>query len=270
MRGLTRYLRLLGSFGRLTLATELAFRGNFLLKVLVELLWLFILLVFYQTIFTFTRDVAEWNAHEYLFFIGAYYALEGFIETFFLENCTEFAELVRTGNLDLFLLMPLDEQFLLTCRKMDWSTAPKIGLGGLIMGNALLGMDWTFNGRQLLAFLVLFACGAALAYSFLVLLTAAMIWFVRNQSLMELWWLFTTLMRYPREIYRGGWAGLLGVLFWYLVPVLLVINVPASVMVMRFFDWRNIVLLVLASAAGLWLSRRFFYYALRRYRSASS
>jgi ABC-2 type transport system permease protein len=270
MKGLLRYLRLTVTFGRFTLATELAFRGNFIMKVLVELLWLLILLVFYKTIFTFTRNVAEWDAHEYLFFIGAYYTLEGFIETFFLENCTEFADLVRTGNLDLFLLQPLDEQFLLTCRKLDWSTAPKLLLGGLIMGDALVGMGWSFNAGQLLAFLVLFACGAALAYSFLVVLTAGMVWFMRNQSLMELWWLFTTLMRYPRQIYQGGWAGVLGVLFWYLLPVLLITNVPASVFVTKFFNPWNITLLVLSTLLALWLSRRFFYYALRRYRSASS
>ncbi len=34
MRSLAKYLRLLGSLARYTLARELAFRGNFLVKVL--------------------------------------------------------------------------------------------------------------------------------------------------------------------------------------------------------------------------------------------
>jgi ABC-2 type transport system permease protein len=92
----------------------------------------------------------------------------------------------------------------------------------------------------------------------------------RNSSLMELWWLFTTLMRYPREIYKGSWAGVLGVLFWYLIPVLLVLNVPARVFVTRFYDPWSIGLLLLATFLLLVLSRRFFYYALASYRSASS
>ena len=37
--------------------------------------------------------------------------------------------------------------------------------------------------------------GVAMAYGFLLMLTAASVWFMRNQSLMEMWWLFTTLMR---------------------------------------------------------------------------
>jgi ABC-2 type transport system permease protein len=268
--GLARYFRLLGSFARFSLANELAFRGNFLMKVLVELLWLFILLIFYDTIFRKTNTVAGWDSREYLFFVGCYYAMEGLIETLFLENCSEFADLVRSGNLDLYLLRPIDEQFLITCRKFDWSTAPKVGLGAVVMGYALAGMTEPVGAGQVLAFVILFVCGTALAYSFLLLLTSTSVWLVRNQSLMEMWWLLTTVMRYPRQIYKGPWAEPLGVLFWYVLPVLLVINVPVSVVVRRFFDPWGIALLAAATAAMLYLSRRYFLYALRSYRSASS
>ncbi len=79
MERLARYFRLLSSFARFSLANEMAFRGNFIVKVLVEVLWLGILLVFYDTLFTHTGDVAGWNAHQYLFFLGCYYTLEGTI-----------------------------------------------------------------------------------------------------------------------------------------------------------------------------------------------
>ena len=129
MSRVSRYFRLLGAFGRFCLANELAFRGNFLVKLLVEVLWLGILLIFYQTLFANTSNVGGWDAHEYLFFLGCYYALEGLIETLFLENAIDFADMVRTGNLDFYLLKPIDEQFLVTLRKIDWSTATKVPLG---------------------------------------------------------------------------------------------------------------------------------------------
>lgn len=266
-----RYLRLWSAFGRFTLANEMAFRGNFLMKVLVEILWLFILLIFYQTIFHYTSEVAEWNAAEYLFFIGCYYTMEGLVEWLFLENCMEFAELVRTGTLDFYLLKPIDEQFLVTFRKIDWSTAPKLLIGAGIMTVALRDMGWVFDPLRVLAFLVLFACGTALAYSFLVILTSSAVWMMRNQSLMELWWLFTTLMRYPREIYRGTrWVNILAVFFWYMLPVLMIINIPARIMIDKFFDPWNIVLMAVFTVLMLMASRWFFSFALRRYRSASS
>ena len=80
-----------------------------------------------------TSAIADWSEPQYLFFVGCFFALNGLIETLFLENCNEFAELVRTGDLDFLLLKPIDEQFLITCRKIDWSTAPNVLMGAGVM-----------------------------------------------------------------------------------------------------------------------------------------
>ena len=57
----------------------------------------------------------------------------GLIEMLFLENCNQFADLVRTGNLDFYLLQPIDEQFLVSCRTFDWSCAPNLLMGAGII-----------------------------------------------------------------------------------------------------------------------------------------
>jgi ABC-2 type transport system permease protein len=266
-----RYFRLLLAFARFGLMREFAFRANFLVKMFVEVLWLGILLAFYRTIFTKTSVVAEWQEAEYLFFVGCYFTLEGLIETLFLENCSGFADLVRTGDLDFYLLRPIDEQFLLTCRNIEWSSAPNVLMGGIVMGIALFQMNWAVNLWQALLFLTLFLCGTAMAYSFLLCLTSTSIWFVRNQSLYEMWWLFTSLVRYPKEIFtKSQWAGPIGQIFTYVIPILLVVNVPANVMAKTLFDPYLIGLMLGTTALLLFASRRFFQKSLRRYRSASS
>ena len=93
MFGLARYFRLFSAFSRFSLATEMAFRANYVMKVLVEVLWLGILLVFFDTLFNHTQAVAGWDSHQFLFFLGCYYTLEGLIETLFLENATDFESL---------------------------------------------------------------------------------------------------------------------------------------------------------------------------------
>jgi ABC-2 type transport system permease protein len=267
---MTRYFRLFAAFARFGLATEMAFRANFLVKVLVEVLWLGILLVFYWKLFENTTSIAGWSRSEYFFFVGCHYALAGMVETFFLANCTEFAELVRSGDLDQYLLKPIDEQFLITCRWIDWSTLPNVLQGVGIMVAALAVMDWTFEPLRLVLFLVLFACGCALAYSFLLMLSSTAVWLIRNQNLMEMWWLFTTLMRYPRAIYENGpWARPFGWFFTFIIPILVVVNVPADTLV-KAFDVRFIVWTIVAAAAMVLISRRFFRHALQSYRSASS
>src|SRR5581483_10634070 len=141
---MTRYVRLFFAFARFGLATEMAFRANFLVKLLVEILWLGILLIFYWKLFENTSSIGGWSRSEYFFFVGCHYTLAGIVETFFLTNCVEFAELVRSGDLDTYLLKPIDEQFLISCRWIDWSTLPNIMQGIAIMIIALAVMGWTF------------------------------------------------------------------------------------------------------------------------------
>jgi ABC-2 type transport system permease protein len=268
MAGASRYLRLVIAFGRFGLLGEMAFRANFLVKIVVELMWLTFLLVFYRAVFDKTSMVAGWNEAEYLFFVGCYFALESLVETLFLSNCNEFADLVRTGDLDFYLIKPIDEQFLVTCRNIDWSTAPSVILGVTVMGGALTQLNWVFDPLRAAIFIGVFLCGIAIAYGCLVFLMAASVWLVRNQSLWELWWLFTSLARYPREIYSGNWAPM-GWFFTFVVPVLLVVNVPARTMV-KGLEPAFLAYTALAATLLLFASRWFFQYALRRYRSASS
>ncbi len=264
-----RYVRLLGSLGRYTLYREMAFRGNFLVKVSVEVLWLAIMVAFYRTVFARTSTIAGWTEPQYFFFVGCFFALNGVIEMLFLDNCNEFAELVRTGDLDGLLVKPIDEQFLITCRRIDWGTAPNVLMGAAVMGIALYQMAWSFDPLRIAAFLITIVCGTAIAYSFMLVLTSMSVWMVRNQGLMEMWWLFSSVARYPREIFAGRWAEPLGLFFTYFMPILVVINVPANSMV-RVLDPWAVAVTIASAVVLLWLSRRFFQHALRSYRSASS
>jgi ABC-2 type transport system permease protein len=267
--GMGRYVRMWLGLARYGLIRELTFRGNFLVKIAVEVLWLGILLIFYRTVFARSDHVASWTEAEFLFYVGCHFALSGVLETFFLENCGNFADLVRTGDLDFYLTKPIDEQFLITCRTIDWSTAPNVLMGAALMVFALNALEWEFDPLRLGLFLVLFVCGVGIAYSFLLMLTASSVWLMRNQSLYEVWWLFTTLMRYPREIFMDSWAAPLGWFFTFVIPIMVVISVPANTMVKVLDPW-FIAFTMAAMVVLLIVSRRVFRTALQRYRSASS
>ena len=168
------------------------------------MLWLAILLAFYRTVFARTSTIAGWSEPQYFFFVGCFFALNGLIETLFLDNCNEFAELVRTGDLDFLLLKPIDEQFLITCRRIDWGTAPNVLMGAVRHGRS----PWSrWAGSST-------CCGSRPSWSrspaarrsptaSCCCLTSLSVWMVRNQSLMEMWWLFSSLARYPKEIFAG-------------------------------------------------------------------
>ncbi|MEZ6140226.1 MAG: ABC-2 family transporter protein [Zavarzinella sp.] len=266
---LLRYLRIWWALAKYGLIREASFRGNFLIKVVVEALWLVLLLIFYRAVFRQTSHVASWSESEYLFFIGCHYTLLAIIESLFLVNCGRFAEIIRSGEFDFYLIKPIDEQFLVSCRTVDWSTVPNmiLGISLMIYGTAQTG--WQVSCEAVLLFPLLMLCGVAIAYGFLLMFTSLAVWMTRNQSLFEIWWLFTTLVRYPKDIFTNTWAHSIGWFFTFLVPVMLVVNVPASSM-MKTFQPAFAVYMIAAAVLLLILSRIFFRYSLKHYRSASS
>ena len=122
-------------------------------------------------------------------------------------------------------------------------------------------------------FLVFYlACGVAIFYSLMITLAATSVWLGRNQTLYDFWFYITNFSRYPMEIYRGTVGGPLQWFFTFIVPVLIVVNVPARLMAKPFEaqNWPLAAFGLLAAAGSLAASRLIFTSAMRSYRSASS
>ncbi len=112
-------------------------------------------------------------------------------------------------------------------------------------------------------------------YSLMICLSATSIWLGRNQTLYNFWFYITNFSRYPMEMYNRGWGRPLYGFFTFVVPVLLVVNVPARLLAKPISPRTSEeLLLVIWAVAATFLSvvasRWVFKLALSSYRSASS
>ena len=115
--------------------------------------------------------------------------------------------------------------------------------------------------------------GVVILYCLMISLAATSIWLGRNQTLYNFWFYITNFSRYPMEIYSGSLAGdALRTFFTFVIPVLVVVNVPARIMAMPLEaqNWPLAVFAVFAAVGSLLASRWVFSRALLSYRSASS
>jgi ABC-2 type transport system permease protein len=202
--------------------------------------------------------------------MGTYFLIGSVVDTIFLEGCARFSELVRTGNLDFVLTKPVDEQFLLSFERIDWAEAPTaaMGLGLVTYSTVARGIEPTFE--LVAGYLLLVAAGVALLYSFMLMISSLSVWLVRSQWFLELWFMVMLFARYPADIYRGGiLASTVRITLTFVIPVLLAINIPARFGA-KYIDWPSGLLLIGVAAFLLFVSRQFFFFALSRYRSASS
>ena len=267
IRTSTRYLRVARSFAVNCLVRDMSFRADFLMRMVTDLMWYVMLVFFYHIIFTrMTSEIAGWTYDRMLVLLGTVYAGNKLFQGFFLGNCNELSEQIRTGNLDFVLLKPINPQFMVSLRYIDYSSLINVpvGLAMVVYGAVRLGID--FSPIVWAEYLLLLGAGVVILYALMFMLASTSVWMVRNEGLTMLYFSTTSFARYPAEIYRLRW---LSVILTYVIPMVVVANSPAKVLFGDLQAWAA-GYAVAAAIVLLWLSNRFFVLALRSYRSASS
>lgn len=272
------------TFARNSLVRDMTFRANFLIDCVTSVTWMAMNLGFYLLIFRYTRQIAGWDQYEFFAFLSTTMIVNSLVQSFFMPNCEELSELIRTGGLDFALLKPIDTQFLISLRKIEWSGLSNFAAGVILLGVSLYQMTHRATDPLVLSpvSLILYAffalCGVGIMYSTMISLAATSIWLGQNRSLYDFWFYITNFSRYPMEIYDGPWGSPLRLVFTFVLPILLVVNVPARVIAWPFgadavasaTTWYLCGFTLLATALSFAASRWLFQAALRGYRSASS
>ncbi len=267
------YLGVFLTFARNSLIRDMMFRANFIIEAISSVSWMAMNLGFYAIVYKKTDYIAGWGRYEFFVFIATTMLINSIVQTFFMPNAQELSELVRTGGLDFALLKPIDTQFLVSLHRVNWAS-----LGNFVVALVLLGYSVPriegveFSLWQLVLYPVYVMLGVFILYSVMIALAATSIWLGRNQSLYDFWFYITNFSRYPMEIYHGPWGTPLRQVFTFVIPILVVINVPARMMAWPLSAGQAplAVFAVLATAMSLLGSRWVFKKALWSYRSASS
>lgn len=253
----------------------MSFRSNFLIQAIAGTSWVFMNLGFFLLVFSFTNSIGAgtgWGKYQFFVFLSTTLLVNSLIQMFFLPNMQEFSEQIRTGSLDFALLKPIDAQFLISCQKMEWSSLANfaVGIGLLIYSRGRL--EYAPRAMEYVFYPLYVLCGVAILYSLMIVLASTSIWLGRNQSLYDFWFYITNFSRYPMEIYSGPIGGPLQWVFTFLVPILVVVNVPARFLAKPLEPGEGwlAAYAVIAAVASLAFSRWLFQRALHSYRSASS
>lgn len=280
------YLKVFLTFARNSLIRDMTFRTNFILQCISSMSWTAMNLGFYVIVFSHANSIGQgtgWGRYEFFVFLATTWLVNSLVQAFFMPNAQEFSELIRTGNLDFALLKPIDTQFLISFTKVEWSSLANfvMALGVLIYSLIKLSQaeenPLQIHPISVLLYIGFLAVGVIIMYSVMVALASTSIWLGRNQTLYNFWFYITNFYRQPMEIYQTGvWGWSLWGLFTFVLPILVVVNVPARILAKPLrpesasWEWGLAGFALIAAVVSLFASRWVFKKALLSYRSASS
>ncbi len=265
-----RYFEIYAIMFRNSLIREMSFKANFLLWILVEALWFLGQIVFIEVIFQYVNAIGDWTKWEVILLIGTHQLISQIFQAFFYLNVVNIPEMVRTGKMDFMLLLPIDTQFAVSTRQFGFDSVINAGVSVAIIGLALSKLGIHPSAAQFLLYAAAVGFGITIHYSIMFFLTTMSFWIVRAQGLVYGYYNLFNIARYPDSIFKG--AGVFKFVFSWIIPVILVANVPARVLIGASKGDLLSPLLHLGGATFvvLALNRFLWKLALSRYTSASS
>src|SRR6266481_3643247 len=267
MKGLRRYIEIYGIMLRNSLIREMSFKANFILWMLVEVLWFLGQIVFFSIIFGSVNRIGDWSKWEVVLLVGTHQIIAQLFQAFFFVNVANIPELVRTGRLDSLLVLPIDSQFAVSSKQFGLDSIVNAVLGAVVVCVSLFKLNVVPNALSILLYLVAICFGIAVHYSIMLGLAAVSFWIVRAQGLVYGYFNFLNIARYPDAIFPR----LFRVIFGWIIPVVIIANIPARLLIKSLGQpFPLMVHLVVASTVVFWLSRVFWRFALQHYSSASS
>ncbi len=263
-----RYLEIYWLMIRNSLIREMNFKANFLLWMVVEFLWFLGQIVFLEVLYGQVNSIAGWSKWECVLLIGTHQITSQVFQAFFYVNLAELPELIRTGRLDLMLLLPVDAQFAVSTRKFGMDNIVNALVGVAIVIFSLAHLHIVPSVQQIVLYVVAIAFGVMVHYSVLFGLATAAFWIVRAQGLIYGYFNVFNIARYPDSVFPFS---VFKVIFSYCIPVILVANVPARTLARALEEpWTGFVKLIAATVFIVAATRAMWRFALRRYSSASS
>lgn len=260
-----RYLKIYLLFIKLNYTRALVHRGDFFTGLSGSLAWGIFSIVAVYILSSRSSSIYGWSRGELFILIGVFNIIVG--SFFRMVNGANFETMsvnIQRGDLDSLLIKPIDSQFFLSFLH--------IKLHGLI--RFLIAIIYTvivFNLAHISftifsLFLAIFfgIVGFLIIYSTWYLVMTATIWFPDLYNLSEILYTADGITRYPPQVL---WA-MKAFVFLIFFPYTLVVSVPTKALIhkLTFLD----ALLAMGFACGLlFLSRKFWKFALRYYTSAS-
>jgi ABC-2 type transport system permease protein len=259
-----KYFGLFWSFFRASAISDLEYRLNLVMKIITDIIWYAAQLSVFEVLFRQTSSIAGWTLPTTRVFMGCLFLVDSVWMLIFHENLDKFSDKVRKGELDLLLAKPVNSQFMLSFQRMSTPYVFNIFMtAGYLMFalNQLPAVAWW----KLCFLVVSVPCALSIVYGLRFFFSASALIFTRAENINYVWYQFYKLGTRPDAVYPT-WLryAILSVL-----PVAFIASVPARLLLepvsLKLFS-----AMILIASIAVYISTRFWRFALRFYSSASS
>lgn len=243
----------------------LEFRAEVISWSMTSILWLFLAFTVVDLIYGQVDSIAGWTRSEALVLTVTCSIFNSLLWWSAYPSILWLEQTIRTGHFDFFLLKPVNSQFLTAISRFEFDNYARVAVGvGLIIW-LIVKESVPVTAFSVIGYVILFFLGIAIFYAFFFIVATMSFWLIETRDTENMLDTIITSGRYPSYIFKGT----VRIIFFYLIPIAFVGTLPVRVLFGK--GGAELVALGLVMAvAFLWVSHKFWNFALRHYSSASS
>ena len=260
-----RYLALWISFFNNSLSRDLEFKANFLGGLIVDIIYYGIQFFFFSIIYSYVDAIGIFKKEDVVIFLVVTFLADTFYMFFFSGNLFNLNNWMVKGDLDYFLLKPVESQFLVSFRYVKSYAIFSVLILTTMLTNLLINYPNPIGITNILSFIISFIMGIALWYSIDFIISSSCFWF-KNFSVSG--WLSHEIIKFssrPDAIYTG----LLRKILFSVVPMTLIASIPTRNLLfgpnINYLLWQFCMVIIF-----LLITRIIWKKGILRYESASS
>ncbi|GGG02089.1 hypothetical protein GCM10010913_24830 [Paenibacillus aceti] len=265
-RTMRKYARLYGIFIKNCLIAQMEFRGNFMMSLLVESVYLVAKLLYVLVVFRTDLHVDGIPPEGLLLFIGMHTVVTGFYVGLFFTNFMKIPEYVKDGSLDLMLTKPVSLQFMASLRYVDLALPiPDILVGLVMIGIGWHAMEIPLTFLHIAGFALLLLVSMVITYCLMIIPALLSFRFVQTGAVSEIAHSVWDANNFPMAIYPT-WVRRIGT---FVIPLFLITNF-GPLFLLGQLSWLYAGLALAGSLLLFVAIRLLWQRAVRGYSSASS
>lgn len=249
---------------RINTATLFAYRGNFYSNFVVSVGWGVVSILQVVILTNRANTVYGWSRNEIFLLAGFYSMIVSIFHMFFSTNFERFSRIMHLGQMDGFLLKPVDVQFLLTTTLIKPLYIIRFAISVIFTGYVLQWLHVSVTFVEIVESIIVSLISLLLMYTIWMFFTTFTVWFTNLSNIVEVLYITNNTGRYPPAVFLR--SGIM--LAFILLPLSLISSVPARVLIGKV---TIVELTVMCSLALIlfYISRKVFLFALKSYTGAS-
>jgi ABC-2 type transport system permease protein len=260
-----RYLRIYLLFIRLNYHKAIAHRGDFFSGLFGSLAWGIFSIIAVYVLSARTTSVYGWSRNELYILMGVFNIIVGGVFRMICAlNFDKMSRVIQHGELDSYLLKPVSSQFMISFLDIQIYSFLRIGLAIMFTFYIIISAHIAITISGVFTFIILAFFGVITIYSFWFLVMTLLLWLPDLYNLSEILYTADNLTRYPPQIL---WE-IRAVLFYVFLPYTFLVSTPTKALLHKL-STGDLFMLVGFACGLLFISRKFWKFALRYYTSAN-